>query len=142
MGIIENLKTAVGLAKKIGSIEVQQKLIDVQGEALDRIEKNRTLRERVVALEGELNTKKSLQFRNTFYWTTADDGHEEGPFCSHCYDSGRNLIHLHPINNGRAYGCPACGLVRMRDGALADYMIVRRFNVERTMAGETSKRRR
>ena len=142
MGIIENLKTAVGLAKKIGSIEVQQKLIDVQGEALDLIDENRTLKERVAALAGELKTKKSLQFRNNFYWTMSDEGHEKGPFCSHCYDSGRNLIHLHAINNGQEFGCPACGLVRNRDGALADLPVVRRFNVERAMAGETSKRRR
>lgn len=142
MGIIENLKTAVGLAKKIGSIEVQQKLIDVQGEALDLIDENRTLRERVSALAGELKTKKSLQFRNTFYWATTDEGDEEGPFCSHCYDSGRNLIHLHPINNGRYFGCPACGLVRKNDGALADPPVIRRFQAEREMAAETSKRRR
>ncbi len=141
MGIIENLKTAVGLAKKIGSIELQQKLIDVQGEALDLIDENRTLREQVAALAGELKTKKSLQFRNNFCWATTDDGHEEGPLCSHCYDSGKKLIHLHSIDNGQAFGCPACGLVRMRDGALADVPVVRRFNLERAMAGQTSKRR-
>lgn len=141
MGIIDSIKTAGALAKQIGSIEVQQRLIDLQVEALDLIDENRTLKEQVATLEGELNTKKSLQFRNTFYWATTDDGGEEGPFCSHCYDSGGKLIRLHPINNGQQFGCPACGLVRRSDGSLADYPVVRRFNVERDLAGETSKPR-
>lgn len=141
MGIIDSIKTAGTLAKQIGSIEVQQKLIDLQVEALDLIDENRTLKERVATLEGKLKTKKSLQFRKNFYWTTADDGHEEGPFCSHCYDSDRNLIHLHAISNGRDFGCPACLQVRESDGDLSDYAVIRRFNAERVTPGHVSKRR-
>lgn len=140
-GMLENLKTAVGMAQKIGSIEVQQKLIDVQGEALEMIDDNRVLRGKIAELTLLIKTKKSLAFRNNFYWTTIDDGSEEGPFCSSCWDAGDKLVRLHEFEK-KYFGCPSCGRVRAKDGDIPAYpQAADRFNNDRLVQSGKTRRR-
>ena len=134
--MMQELNAAAELVKKFP--EVQQALINVQREALDLLDQNRQLRERVEELERLRNIEQSLVFSGNFFWSTENpetDPPEEGsgPFCSGCWDIGKKLIHLHGFNNGEHFGCPGCGMVRDRKGDPAHGGVVSRFNVDREM---------
>lgn len=113
MGALENLKDAVKLAQQLGSIELQQKLIEAQQASLELQEENGKLRKRVSELEDATATRASLEFRDDVYWRVGGVG-EEGPFCSVCFDVRGKLVRLH--TRGQYWSCLNCEKSVLRPG--------------------------
>lgn len=99
MGFYDTLKDAIGLAKKIGNIEIQQCLIDVQQQLLDmqkEIDKLRDEKKRLVdtsGIEGRIE-------RSPFTIITLSDDNSKVPYCSRCWDNDRKLVQLQALSDG------------------------------------------
>jgi hypothetical protein len=70
MGIIENVKEAVGLVQKIDNIDLYRKILDLQAEVMALVQENTELKQKA-------RIAQDLVFRDNSYWRNS-----EGPFCS------------------------------------------------------------
>lgn len=139
MGITDTIKALTTAAKTIGNIEVQQQLIDLQGDVLELLEQNRQLQAENAELRDQLKTRGSIDFRDNFCWLTGDDGNEEGPFCSACWDDRGKLVHLHKFQS--YFGCHGCGVVQDGHGKPGGHAAIRQFNMGRAGGGSSGGRR-
>jgi hypothetical protein len=107
MGLIENLKEAADLAKKVGDINLYRQIVELEGEVIELTRKMRSVEEENENLKHALDVKKDVQFKAPFYYA-ADD---ESPYCPKCWEVDHKLVHvpkgMHTLG-GYMYGCPNC----------------------------------
>ncbi len=94
MSLYEAAKDAVKIAQKADNIELVQKVLDVQKEALDMQEKMQrkndeiaTLRQNLKLLELEIREKGNYVLEKSVYWKT-DDVDRAQPYCPTCHSKG------------------------------------------------------
>ncbi len=104
MGVISNIKDAIGLAKELGNIELQRKLIEVNREIAELEENNRGLKEKMRELEEKLNEKGDMEFKDNAYWKKSNG---DGPFCVPCWDGLRKLMRV--VGKEGYFYCPGPG---------------------------------
>jgi len=106
MGLIETIKDVVTVVQKADNIELVKQVLSLQSQALDMIEENRELRERVRVLEATLNLAKKLSFRAPFYFAEGEDV----PLCPRCWEIDHRAVHLQgPFRvTGLRWDCPQC----------------------------------
>jgi len=107
MGVIENMKEVADLVKKVGDIDLNRKLVNLEGEVLDLTRDKRRLESKVEELEGILRLRKSLTFSEPFYAAERD----EVPYCPSCWESKDKAVHLVVAFNTTTEGrwdCPSC----------------------------------
>jgi hypothetical protein len=106
MGVIDTLKDVVTLVQKADNIELVKQVLALQSQALETIEENRKLRERVRSLEDTLTVAKNLAFRAPFYYSEDD----AIPLCPRCWEIDRRAVHLQgPFRvTGSRWDCPQC----------------------------------
>lgn len=109
MNIIEGFKSATELIQKIDNIELYRKILDLQSEAMGLVDQNNVLKEENKELKEKLKIKDNLVYRNNVYWLRLQEGTEDGPFCSRCWDVDNKLVrHAHLLTN--FYVCPQCNM--------------------------------
>ncbi len=57
MGIVENLKDAADLAKKVGDLELYRKIVHLEGEVMDLTRENRHAEQKIEELQKQLALK-------------------------------------------------------------------------------------
>lgn len=114
MGVIEDVKEVVKLVQSIDNIDLYRKILDLQAEVTGLVQDKLQLTQQVRDLTEKLAIQGSLEFRDEGYWRKCDDGKEDGPFCTACWDSDKKLVRSVPIRN--VYGCPVCGTIRAKVG--------------------------
>ena len=105
MGIIENIKDAADLAKKVGDLELYRKIVHLEGEVMDLTREKRQAEQRIEELQKQLDLKAKMTFRQPFYYQDGDDV----PFCPRCYEKETEAVHV--ISRGATdtyWDCPAC----------------------------------
>ena len=107
MSIIDDIKSIAKTIQQADNIELYQKILNVQGEALEVVEQNNKLRDENRELKEKLKIKENLKHERNSYWLESD-GKNDGPFCSRCCDVDKNLVRLHPCGNPAYYDCPNC----------------------------------
>jgi DNA-directed RNA polymerase subunit RPC12/RpoP len=107
MGLIEEIKSVAKLVQEAGKLELYEKLLKAQEEALVLLQENRELKEEIKKLKEALTNQEQLLFENNMYWLNKHDG-KEGPFCSRCWDINHKLVRKHNWSDGDGYKCPAC----------------------------------
>src|SRR5262245_56084994 len=109
MGAIDNIKDVAKLLQALGNVDLIQKMIGVQSDFLELLDKNHRLQEenrdlreriRVNLKQDELLAKRRHQ-HNT-YWVETD-----GPYCTGCWDSKDKVVRMATWCNGHAE-CPVC----------------------------------
>jgi len=103
MSIIGDAKDIAILIKKIGDIELYQKILDLQSSIMELSEKNGTQKEEIKHLNELMKITNKMTFRDQLYYM---DGDSE-PFCPRCWDSEKKAIHLHRNSKG-SYRCKNC----------------------------------
>ena len=68
MGLIEDVKEAVKLVQQIDNVELYRKILDLQVEALELMEKLREKDEKISQLEEAISLKGNLKFEHSAYW--------------------------------------------------------------------------
>jgi len=113
---------SVGVLKEIGSIakragnreinehllDLQQRIIEVQGLLTELISENETLRRRIAELENAAKTEGELKFEESAYWMVRDGKRFDGPLCPNCWDDKRKSVHLTPNESRGLYYCGVC----------------------------------
>jgi len=117
MAIFDELKSVAKTlrdADKIPQYEqilsIQEKLLEMQNRIFDLENKNRELK-------NKLNERERIIPRSGTYYKILEDGKEDGPFCTLCYDDEEKLIRLDigkfcfgsPLNlDCYSQKCPKC----------------------------------
>ena len=107
MGIVENMKEVADLVKKVGDIDLNRKIVSLEGEVLDLTREKRHLEVRVEELEKTLNLKKNLAFKEPLYWLEGDTT----PYCPGCWEDKRSAVHLtflDDYSDATRWQCPVC----------------------------------
>lgn len=94
MGIIDKIKSVAKTIQKIDNIELYKTILDLQANVMDVVDENMKLKNEVAELKEKFKTKESLSFEHDAYWLKKEDGKNDGPFCSGCWDSKKQLIRL------------------------------------------------
>ena len=92
MGVIDTAREAITLVQKLDNVELLQKILALQSDALKMVEENGELKTKVRELEEAFKIKDSLVFENNSYYIGEK---KDGPYCSLCWDTDRRLVHLH-----------------------------------------------
>lgn len=100
--IKENIEALAEIAERTKDLELKNTILNLKEQILTIKEENLVLKEQI-ALN---NQKENLIFKNNMYWKKLDDGSEEGPYCSGCYDTKKTLIRMHIHQHGKI--CPSC----------------------------------
>lgn len=113
MNIIDQVKDVAKLAHEYGKIELYQKAVDLQSQVNELAAENTDLRQavtearqQVADLQEKLRLKGQVVFRHGVYFLKEEDGTEEGPFCTRCWDAERLLIRVD--RNDNKYHCRHC----------------------------------
>jgi hypothetical protein len=109
MGLIEDAKEAVKLVQQIDNIELYRKILDLQAEAIDLMEKLREKDEKIAQLEN-IGT---VEIRNNFAYQINGDK-ILGPYCPRCFGKDKKLVHL--IDAEETYGCSICRFILNKNG--------------------------
>jgi hypothetical protein len=124
-GVVGVLREVVGLAKKAGSHELNEKvadlqtrILDIQTQLIELTNENRTLKERIAELERTAEIEKELVYEESVCWRTRDGKRIDGPLCPNCWDAQHKYVHLTPSGVKGEYNCGVCKQYGLRT---ADY---------------------
>ena len=106
MSIVENIKSVASTIQQIDNIELYQKILEVQKEAIDLLNENRELKEERAELLNKIKIKDQLLFDDNLYWLVEDNGKRNGPFCSRCWDVDQKLVRMKNDSNEFYFSCP------------------------------------
>ena len=118
--VLGNIKTATEIAKlikdsgvsldkaetKLKLAELIEALADAKLDVVNLQEKLSSAEGRIKELESDLQVQGAIRWKEPLYWLDGQAG-TDGPFCQHCYDSGRKLIRLQGNGEGW-YECKLC----------------------------------
>ena len=107
MGVIDDVKEVGDLIKKYNDIELNRKIVNLEGEVLDLTRDKRRLESRVEELTAVVDMKQKLVHRPPFYWLDGDPT----PYCSSCWESQKKAIHvIFQFDNDLCtrWDCPTC----------------------------------
>lgn len=110
MSLYEGIKDVASIVQKADNIELYQKVINLQKEALDLIEENMLLKDRIRRLEEKRLIKDNLVFKDNCYYLKTENDTFDGPFCSTCWDKDNKLIRMRNTiqHNPNFYLCNVC----------------------------------
>src|ERR1700677_3279566 len=98
MGVYDGLKDAAKVLQESGKIEQYRQILDAQQQMLEMQKKIRELETENKNLKEKLETKGKLRHDKNAYWLE-EDGKNEGPFCTCCWDVDKKLVRMHPCGN-------------------------------------------
>ncbi|MBU6500854.1 MAG: hypothetical protein KGJ89_01900 [Patescibacteria group bacterium] len=127
MSIIDDIKSAAEVLRKADNIELYQKLLTAQKQALEIMEENRNLKEENRNLLKKIKIKGDMYLRNDAYWGSKD-GKEEGPFCTRCLNVESIPVLLHQQGNPAYYQCPNCKSSIKARPELDQPIVAKKFN--------------
>lgn len=107
MGIIDDARNVADLVKKLGNIDLYEKIIDLRGQILEITEEKLALQDKVKQLEACLNLRKNMSFKEPFYYQEGD----RTPYCPRCFEKDQHTIHVVMAfsNSERTrWDCPEC----------------------------------
>lgn len=104
MGLYENFKDVVGVVQKLDNIELYQKILDIQAQALELSNSNIEKDKKIKELEGKLDGARKMKFDGKFYYIEG----EEYPYCPGCWGSKKRKTHLviDKSDASTSYKCP------------------------------------
>lgn len=110
MSLYEGIKDVASIVQKADNIELYQKVIDLQKEALELIEENMLLKDRIRQFEDKRSIKTNLIFKNNCYYLKMENDTLDGPFCPTCWDKDSKLIRMRNTTerNSIFYSCNVC----------------------------------
>ena len=91
MGAIDNAKEIARLVRDIGSIELNQKIVDLQAEIIELIQKNNKVEKELFNLKKFIELDNSIYYKSPYYYK---EGEEDYPLCPICWEKNKLAIHL------------------------------------------------
>ena len=109
MSIIDDAKSVVDLIRKSGNIDLQQKIVDLQGQIVELVQERNEFKNEVAQLKEASVFKESLFFEQNVYWVNKANK-KDGPYCPVCWDTKKLAVRLQVNKDGGydTYYCGAC----------------------------------
>jgi hypothetical protein len=105
MGLIETLKEVAEAVQKADNVDLTRQLFKAQQDAMELLDKNRALQERVREYEERERVRGELILRDDTYWLR--EGDKETAICLRCWDADRKRVTL--LVGTHLYSCLNCG---------------------------------
>ena len=115
MGLIETAKDAAKLVRQIGNIDLYEKLVTLQQDAMSILDENWKLKEEVRSLKQELEKQQRLVAIDAdleyvedggFYIRKSDkEAGRNIPYCPLCWRVDKVLVPLNPMSGRGSYQC-------------------------------------
>ncbi len=105
MGVIENVKEIANIVRQIDNIELYRQIVDLQGEVVGLVEENGRLKHEVANLKEKLTVKGKLVVKDDCYWLPDDSGNLDGPFCTTCWDTEKQLVRMLHMGQPAVVSC-------------------------------------
>lgn len=103
MSVVDNVKSIVLMAKKIGDMPLLNQIVELQVEVQELCLENMQLRQTLADKERLLALEADVEFRDKAYWKKSDG---DGPFCVRCWDKDRKLMRLlRPVRDLQCHTC-------------------------------------
>jgi hypothetical protein len=124
MNVIESLKEAADLAKKLGNIDLYKKIVELEGDIIEVTRQKLHLELKVDELQKQIALKSAMRFKEPFYYQQGD----AVPFCPRCCENDGRAVHVifHYENDAESrWDCPQCKqeyLVRKPDAYPRSYL--------------------
>jgi hypothetical protein len=115
MGWYEALKDVLTLADRLKDAELKQRLADVQMEGAKLAEENARLRQELIDLRQQVDTRQQMEFRDNVYWRLSLQGKGEGPFCPKCLDGDGKAARM--VDAPNHWECPVCDFTTRKPGS-------------------------
>jgi hypothetical protein len=107
MGIIDDIKSVAKTIQQAGNIELYEKILNLQGQALELVEENGKLRSENRELSEKLHKKDHVISERNVYWVVEGD-QRKGPFCPICYGKDDKLIPITLLEKDDSRGWAKC----------------------------------
>lgn len=107
MSVISDVKEVGNLVKQYNDIELNRKIVQLEGEVIELTRDNYEKTKRIDELEALLARQQELEFRPPFFYAQGDDT----PFCPNCWEADRRQIHLEDFGEtqvGHLVRCRTC----------------------------------
>jgi hypothetical protein len=116
MGWYEALKDVVTVADRLRDAELKHRLADVQVECAKLAEENARMRQELINLRAQVQTRQEMTFRDNVYWRTSK-GEDEGPYCPKCLDGSNRAARMTNMADDAFWRCPVCTCAIQMPGA-------------------------
>ncbi len=113
MGITEDIKHALKLARKTKDPELQQKLKYIQAEAEDLLDQLKNKDKIITRLRAALSAQDNFIFKDSAYYLTDEKRRiTDGPFCRQCFENEQIKSLLVQVDSPIKcrIKCPTCNL--------------------------------
>jgi hypothetical protein len=107
MGVIENIREVADLVKKIGDLELNRKILNLEGEVHELKRSNMQLETELSDAQRLLRVRQEMTFREPFYYAQGD----EVPHCPACWNAKDIAVHVVFVSNRDGemhWRCPNC----------------------------------
>jgi len=101
---IPSVSEIFDLLKKGLTIEAQEKIMNLRQAVIELQDENLMIKQENIKLKEELSVKDKLVWDGSVYWL--GDERKEGPFCHHCYDTKKLMVHLQ--EDSKTWWCTSC----------------------------------
>jgi hypothetical protein len=108
LGILDDVKSLAKTVQQIDNVSLYRQILDLQGEILELVEENRSLKQQIAGLQESARIRGQLIVRDDCYWLPQEGGAEDGPFCTNCWDVRQNLVRMWKSGNPDYSTCPNC----------------------------------
>mgnify|MGYP001198615759 CR=1 FL=1 len=107
--IITGLKTVKDINDKLKNAELSNIIADLMMNTADLKINVSNLQLENHELKQKLSEKDNhkMIFKDNMYYSEKENGENDGPFCSACYDSKKIIVRMHDRGEGH-FCCPNC----------------------------------
>jgi len=102
-----DIKLIATALKEAGRADLQVELLELSEKLREKEEQIRRLEEENRSLREAADLKARVYRRKEMYYVREDDGTEDGPFCTRCYEADGKLIRLQVADYDQPM-CPQC----------------------------------
>lgn len=107
MDIIQTIKDAYNVAKKLDNVDLQKQIVDIQSEVNDLQLENIELKQQISSLKREKDIEDQIE-RHSFPYITLKNDPQHIPYCSTCWATKHQLVQVF-FDGGDMMNCPSCG---------------------------------
>lgn len=104
MSMYEMFKDGLDAVKASDNVPLLKNYMDIHQGYLQIENDLKQAKQKIKELEDKLEVKDRIIFRDNMYYIKTESGHEDGPYCTRCYDETNKLIRMH--KEKYKYICP------------------------------------